>query len=94
MMKSSLTQDQKNEQIFILEQLIQLKQSPIWATYAKAVEREIETQLPGSGIVDGVDGAIRMASRLAYVNGLKRALNIVNQEKRLAEMKAGQQKQL
>lgn len=72
----------------IAQSITDLSQTEGWRHYLKTVEALINAETPKNSQVNGVDDAIQIASKMAFVNGLKRAIQIPEaQAKRLNSLK-------
>lgn len=71
----------------LYQSLVDLKTTQGWHAFEKMAHRLIEAELPRNTQFTSVDEALSIASRVCFVNGVKRALQLVNQEERLQSLK-------
>lgn len=79
---------QLEEIIAVLEAVAALAGTSGFAHYTKLIEAEIAHQTPSVTRVGSGDEAIEIASKMAYITGLKKALSLATDaHKRLADFR-------
>jgi hypothetical protein len=79
--KNNLSNEDRERVIAIAQSIIDMSETPGFKHYARAVEALIDNMTPEVSEVPNGDAAIALASKLAFVSGMKRALKIPNQQK-------------
>jgi hypothetical protein len=65
----------------VAREVAALSESPQWDAFKQLAEKLIESYTPDVDTVHNADHAIEIASRLAFVSGVKRVLGLPEQQK-------------
>jgi hypothetical protein len=66
------------EALKIARLIIKLKDNTGFKHFAKAIQNIIDTETPKPTSIANTDEAIRLSSKLAHINGLRRVLGIID----------------